>query len=531
MVVTGAGASLVSGGTAISFASTVNGAAAGTQTLAVNAGAATISFGNTVGTTSLASLAATAAAGITIRTTTTTGAQTFTGPVTLGAATVLTTSGGNITFSSTVDGAGLGLSLVPHAGTATVSGNVTNIGTLTLEDNTAASVGGTVIFNGSVQAVSLATFAQAYAIELNAGGTLTNFHNFLNTGNLTILNGFTFDAGAQKNAGLKRLAGLVVTTGDLLDFNTTPVTLIGNTTINTGAGAISLGAVTGAFTLALTTSVNATIESMIDAGATLDLSTVTGGTVTVSGALTTLALTTAVTGANIALSGGGSIQNAVTFNNTGNVSISNGFTFANGVLPPGGVYPALTSLAGAVSATAGSMDFGNTQITANCSLTSPVLTSIHTNLTLNAGTLTLGGALRVYGNLTIPAGTTLDDSGNFTITMDGNWSNTGGTFTSGTGTVVFTGTVAQSVNPGASSFRNLTKQGAFTLSLLTNDLTVTGTLTIAVGGGTVDVGKPQLHDRDAHEQRHLPAPGHPGHPEHHDDDHGRGDRAVLRRRG
>ena len=264
--------------------------------------------------------------------------------------------------------------------------------------------------------------------------------------------------------------------------------LLGNTTINTGAGAISLGAVTGAFTLALTTSVNATIESMIDAGATLDLSTVTGGTVTVSGALTTLALTTAVTGANIALSGGGSVQNAVTFNNTGNVSISNGFTFANGVLPPGGVYPILTSLAGAVSATAGSMDFGNTQITANCTLTSPVLTSIHTNLTLNAGTLTLGGALRVYGTLTIPAGTTLDDSGNYTITMDGNWSNTGGTFTSGTGTVVFTGTAAQSVNPGASSFRNLTKQGAFTLSLLTNDLAVTGTLTIAVGGGTVDVG-------------------------------------------
>ncbi len=488
VVVSGAGAALDSTGTNIGFSGTVNGTAAGAQTLGMNAGAGNVTIANSVGAPiSLASLSATAAL-ITIRNITTTGNQAFTGPVSLGAAAVLTTAGGNITFSSTIDGgAGLPLSLVPHAGTATVTGNVTNLTMLTLEDGTAASNGGTVVFNGSVQAQSLTTFGRSYALTFNAGGTLTNYHDFLNTGTLTISNGFTFDGGARKNVGTKSLAGLVVTTGDILDFDTTAVTLIGNTTINTGAGAISLGATTGAFTLALTTSVNAAIESLIDVGATLNLANVTGGTVTVSGVLNALALTTAATGASIALNGGGTIANAVTFNNLGTLTIPGGFTFTNGVLPPGGAYPTLTSLAGAVSATAGTIDLGSTSITGNCSLTAPGLISIHTDLSLAGGTLTLGTALRVYGTVTIPAGTSFDDSGNHTVRVDGDWSNTGGTFTAGTSEVIFGGGVAQALTPGGSSFRDLTVQGGSTVSVATNALTVTGVLRIAAAGDTIDM--------------------------------------------
>jgi fibronectin-binding autotransporter adhesin len=489
VVVSGPGATLVSGGTNISFSSTVNGTAAGTQSLTMNAGAANATFGGIVGVpTSLASLSVTAAGIITIRNVTTTGAQSFTGPVSLGAAATLTTAGGNIAFSSTVDGATFNLALVSHGGTTTATGNLTNVGTLTLQDNTAPSTGA-MIFNGSVQAASLATWARGYEIRFNAGGTVTNTHIFLNTGDLRIANGFgfTFTGGATKNVGTKFLSGTIQSTNAGIDFNTTPVTLTGNTTISTGAGIISLGAVTGGFTLALSTSVNATIESANLGAATLDLAAVLGGTVTVTGGLTVQVLTTAATGANIALNGGGTIQNAVTFNNTGSLTITNGFIFANGVLPPGGAYPSLTSLAGSVSATAGTLDFGNTAVTANCTLSAPGLTSIHTDLSLSPGTLTLGGALHVYGAVSIPAARTLDDSGNFTITIDGNWSNTGGTFTSGTGTVVFAGAVNQTVNPGTSSFNNLTKQGGSRLSLLANDLIVTGTLSVALAADTVDM--------------------------------------------
>lgn len=100
--------------------------------------------------------------------------------------------------------------------------------------------------------------------------------------------------------------------------------------------------------------------------------------------------------------------------------------------------------------------------------------------------LILDDVLDVNGNIDVAAGTL--DAGANQINIAGNWTiATGATFDSGTGTVVFDGTADQTVDPGASSFNNLTKQGETRLTLLNNTLTANGTLTINAAGDIVDM--------------------------------------------
>ncbi|MCA9406444.1 MAG: DUF11 domain-containing protein, partial [Candidatus Omnitrophica bacterium] len=112
-----------------------------------------------------------------------------------------------------------------------------------------------------------------------------------------------------------------------------------------------------------------------------------------------------------------------------------------------------------------------------------------------SGTVTLGGALTLDdsdvwdGDLRLSAGT-LDTSGsNYQINIDGNWTKTGGTFTSQSGTVNFTKAsgiqVLASGGTGAGDhFYHLTHSGAGTL-LLSAAVVVNGNLTNSAG--TLDV--------------------------------------------
>ncbi len=100
-------------GSTVSFASTLDGSAAG-MVVAITGGA---SFGGLVGgTTPLSSLSVSVATAINTTAISTTGDQTYTGAVTLGANPTLTSSTGNVIFSSTIDGA---RSLTLNATTAT----------------------------------------------------------------------------------------------------------------------------------------------------------------------------------------------------------------------------------------------------------------------------------------------------------------------------------------------------------------------------------------------------------------------------
>ena len=86
------------------------------------------------------------------------------------------------------------------------------------------------------------------------------------------------------------------------------------------------------------------------------------------------------------------------------------------------------------------------------------------NLTVNktvATVLTLAGAIQVNGALDVQAGTLNVGAGNFAIGVNGNWTvAAAATFTSGTGTVTFSGGAAQTLTPGGMDanhdFYNLT---------------------------------------------------------------------------
>jgi fibronectin-binding autotransporter adhesin len=102
-------------------------------------------------------------------------------------------------------------------------------------------------------------------------------------------------------------------------------------------------------------------------------------------------------------------------------------------------------------------------------------------LSTSSGIVTMTNAdLVLNGNLSIPAaGITLDNSiNNRNISIAGNWSNSG-TFATGTGTVTFNGSGAQSIS-GTTTFNNLTvsKSNSLTLSGVT---TVSGVLTLTSG--------------------------------------------------
>lgn len=137
---------------------------------------------------------------------------------------------------------------------------------------------------------------------------------------------------------------------------------------------------------------------------------------------------------------------------------------------PGGNYTTYTSSAG-----------GTIEYVAPMTMNSR---STYNNLSIysgSSGTVTMTATdLVLNGNLTIPSGTTLDNSvNNKNIGIAGNWSNSG-TFTTGTGTVTFNGTGAQSIT-GTTSFNALTVNKSSNNLTLNNATVVNGALTLTSG--------------------------------------------------
>ena len=90
-----------------------------------------------------------------------------------------------------------------------------------------------------------------------------------------------------------------------------------------------------------------------------------------------------------------------------------------------------------------------------------------------------GTTLFVGGNFTNKAGATTEDQG--TLELDGNWINNG-TFTAGTGSVVFSGSSPQSITkPGLESYYRLTINNTSTGVTLNDDVEVTNSLTLTDG--------------------------------------------------
>ncbi len=264
-------------GAPINFTSTVDGATAGGQSLTVQNDA---TFGGAVGSaTPLAALTVLGASVINGGSVVTAGSQSYGGPVTLGAATVLTTTANGAVSLGAVTGGGNDFTVSSGAGVQSFNG-LANIGTLTLVTSSPKTLN-----SGTYSWTSL-TGDSLGAVNTNGALTLGQATNF---GAITLLSDTVLDSAAVTGA---------------LTFG--PVTGGGrNLTVASGSASQTFNGLANIGALTLTTSAVKTLNS-----GTYSWTSLTGGTlgnVLLNGALALGQSTTfaaATLGSNTVLSGG-----------------------------------------------------------------------------------------------------------------------------------------------------------------------------------------------------------------------------------
>jgi hypothetical protein len=302
------------------------------------------------------------------------------------------------------------------------------------------------------------TWTLQAAVDVNANVTFDISDGTLNGGqNLTVsgtgvvnhtIGSLTVNAYTHSGTGIDSLGTGNISIGGQLQVSGGTVTQTGNE----GANTHSLGSL------------------LVNGGSCVWDSTLAGGDLGVTGAMTVSSGSLALGNKVVTVGGVLSVTGASSFDMGGSTVLV---------------------ASDATITTAGAFNAG----TSTLRITDSIAPAASVNITLalsnfqvsgsGPGGATLASNLTINGNLDVTG--SLDDGGR-TITLYGNAAVTGaGTFTAA-GSFVFAAAVNQTVNPGSSSFQNLTKQGGSTLTLLVNDLTVTGTLTIAAAADIVDVG-------------------------------------------
>ncbi|HWE59081.1 MAG TPA: hypothetical protein VG228_05235 [Solirubrobacteraceae bacterium] len=254
----------------ITFDSTVDGGHA----LTVNTGGNTSFNGAIGGSTALSSLSTLGAAATTLSAdVATTGDQTYSGAVTLGAdSTVTSTSSGSITFDSTVDGA--------HGLTANTGGNTTFTGAVGGNDALASLTtqgAGSTILDGNVST----TGTQTYSGSTTLSGTSLS----LTGSTVTVPSGSTLDGATNLSiTGNAAFDGTVGTATALTSVSVSELTTLAGPLTTTGdqtyTGAVTL---TGDSTLTSTGSRNVTFDSTVDGAHGLTINT--AGNTTFTGAV------------------------------------------------------------------------------------------------------------------------------------------------------------------------------------------------------------------------------------------------------
>ena len=334
-------------------------------------------------------------------------------------------------------------------------------------------------------------------------------------------NNLSVNAGSLSGLGsLSDTSGVLTASGSIGSVTMTggSLTLNGNLTITSLAQLVS---VSGAFNLLLQGTGADTLTTTNLGTGTLDLTGMTGGSVTASGALTAATLSTASAAYSIALNGGGTVTNAVTFSNTGTLTLGGTCAF-NGGVAVGATVPTSLSVSGTVSATGTStLNFGTVPvtITATPSATSTIggtstgqitlgAVTINDGATLTLGTgvatpisvgaITSGGAFSTGSNLTINSTGTITPStvaltGSLTLTagtlpmganslsVGGNLTRTSGLITS-SGTVTLNGAAAQTADFTGSTLTNLTLNNSSGATLTnTAGFTLSGNVVLTAG--------------------------------------------------
>ncbi len=398
-----------------------------------------------------------------------------------------TVRGSNYTVSGTESGTG---SIVFNAASLNINGTG-NFGT---------SVGYSFSTNVTIAANANVNKSNS-TVVIGIGKTLTNMGTltlnlftyrpgsvFINAtnANLTIkkvgfMLGETFTANANGNSVL-----LQYTTGDV------PITTSGyyNLTIaGTVAGAKTLS---GNTIVANNLTINAT-NTLNSNGFDLTV----GGNWTNNGTFTpgTRTVTFNGTGAQAITRTGGETFYDVVFSNAGtktlgsNMTVNNDLTINAGTLDVSAsnftinIARNWTNNGGTFNPRTGTVNFTGAAQT----ITKATGETFNTLVLGGNNTKTLGGPITTNANITINGGVTLDVSGsNYDVTVKGNWINNG-TFNAQNGTVIFNGTVAQTLsNSSPITFSGLTINNTAGVSLSTGTYTLTRVLTL--NNGTFSTG-------------------------------------------
>ena len=497
------------------------------------AGDASVSLDGSGATTNLTADITTAGQDITINDNVRVGADgSGDPPVTLSTGAAV---GGNISITGTTDsvvGQTNPLQLISGSGTTTLAnavGNQDSLSTLTLQ----ADDPGAIAFNGSVTANSVVTFDQGYDVAFNAGGTITNDTNFLNTGTVTLgdddADSITFSGGLAttgnaSNPATVNVAGTVRTTNTQMDLG--EITLTGDTELDTGTAAASImnvGAVTGGgsaltldsggdaaaditvasvddvSTLTIRDSGDTTFTGTVGAGTSGAVTiTDTTGTVAFQDNATITTLTTANQPYNVSFTGAtNSVTTDTSFLNTGTLTLGNAstdaITFAGGLATTGSASnPTTVNVAGTVATTTTQMDLGAITLVGDSELdTGTAAASI-----LNVGAVTGGGfALTLDSGADAAADITVasvDDVSTLTIRDSGDTTITG---TVGAGTA---GAVTITDTTGTVAFQDNATITTLTTANQTYNVSFTGAAnSVATGANFLNTGTVTLGDASA----------------------------------
>ncbi|MBL0308648.1 MAG: hypothetical protein IPP77_02875 [Bacteroidetes bacterium] len=309
-----------------------------------------------------------------------------------------------------------------------------------------STVGGTVYFTGTdAQTLGGTTATQTFqnltvnkaSNTVTVGGSTTT----LSMNRDMSLNSGTFDAGTATNINM--------TAGDWYNNGGTFSPRTGTVTFNSTSDQAIQGTGTGQNFNNLTIAKTA---SELAVGGSVDTIALSGNMTLTSGILTAGELT------DVIMTAGNWTNNGATFAPDNSTVTFNG------------------SGAQAINGTAASQTFNGLTVSKS------------------SNTLSVGGSttsLTLNGNMKLSSGTFSNGTAT-NIYSKGNWTNNGGGFMFGTGTVHFTGTTAQAINGSAStqSFYNITVNKAsdtLTLAGSTTSLTLDANMTLTAGhfnGGT-----------------------------------------------
>jgi len=271
-------------------------------------------------------------------------------------------------------------------------------------------------------------------VTINNGITLTVDAATANCNSITTVNTGTLTINGTNSLNVTGLINIL-----------RPSTSGTNFTVNVNSGSIT----SGSLTMSATTT---TRNNIIN---------ITTGTLTINGALNT-----GTSGCQINITGSGNLNINGAFTSNPTITTSAGSTVTYGF---------------AGNQTVDATTYSNLILSGSGAKTLQTGTTINGNLSL-LGTATTAAVanLTIGGDVIIGAGTTFA-AGAFTHNVAGNWTNNGGTFTPGTGTITFNGSNTTAINgtAGTQTFNNIIVN-----KTAGQDLNVSGSTTTLNVGGT-----------------------------------------------